>query len=109
MDWQKDAIGKIYDNSHGTRRCIISVGRNSGKTCFAACLLLVHLAGPVAIPNSQLFFRRASRDQASLLHALAAKIVQMNPRLNDIIVCKRRHQTTGMPSDVSAVKKRPAL
>jgi hypothetical protein len=26
MNWQKDAFRKIYDNSHGTRRCIISVG-----------------------------------------------------------------------------------
>ena len=46
MDWQRDAIRKIYDNPHGTRRCIISVGRKCGKTTFAACLLLAHLAGP---------------------------------------------------------------
>ena len=32
MDWQKDAIRKIYDNPAGTRRAIVSVGRKSGKT-----------------------------------------------------------------------------
>ena len=32
MDWQRDTISKVYNNVHGTRRCIISVGRKSGKT-----------------------------------------------------------------------------
>jgi len=88
MDWQQDTVSKIYDNVHGTRRCIISVGRKSGKTTFAACLLLVHLAGPAAIPNSQLYSTAQSRDQAALLYALAAKIVRMSPSLSDAIVCK---------------------
>src|SRR5262249_17835237 len=82
MEWQQDAIRKTYDNPHGTRRCIISVGRKSGKTCLAACLLLVHLAGPAAIPNSQLYSTAMSRDQAALLYALAAKIVRMSPALS---------------------------
>jgi hypothetical protein len=47
MPWQRDAIRRTYDNPHGTRRCIISVGRKSGKTTYAACLLLAHLAGPL--------------------------------------------------------------
>ena len=88
MDWQKREILRIYDNSAGTRRAIVSVGRKSGKTTFAACLLLVHLAGPAAIANSQLYSTAQSRDQAAILYALAAKIVRMNPCLSDIIVCK---------------------
>src|SRR5215813_6429867 len=88
MEWQRDAIRKTYDNPHTTRRCIISVGRKSGKTTFAACLLLVHLVGPAAIPNSQLYSTAQSRDQAALLYALAAKIVRMSPTLSDVIVCK---------------------
>ena len=48
MDWQKREILRIYDNPAGTRRAIISVGRKSGKTTLAACLLLAHLAGPTA-------------------------------------------------------------
>src|SRR5215831_15206461 len=88
MDWQKDAIRKIYDNPATTRRAIVSVGRKSGKTTFAACLLLVHLVGPAAIANSQLFSAAQSRDQAALLYALAAKIVRMSPRLSSAIVCK---------------------
>jgi phage terminase large subunit-like protein len=88
MDWQKCEILRIYDNPAGTRRAIISVGRKSGKTTLAACLLLVHLAGPAAIPNSQLYSTAQSRDQAALLYALAAKIVRMSPRLSNAVVCK---------------------
>lgn len=44
------------------RRTIIRVGRKSGKTAFAACLLLVYLADPAAIPNSQLFSTAQPRD-----------------------------------------------
>src|SRR5215471_4246906 len=88
MDWQKREILRIYDNPAGTRRAIISVGRKSGKTTLAACLLLVHLAGPAAIPNSQLYSAAQSRDQAGLLFALAAKIVRMSPALSAAIVCR---------------------
>ena len=41
MDWQKREILRIYDNPATTRRAIISVGRKSGKTCLAACLVAV--------------------------------------------------------------------
>ena len=87
-DWQKREILCIYDNPATTRRAIISVGRKSGKTTFAACLLLVHLVGPAAIPNSQLYSAAQSRDQAALLYALAAKIVRMSSALGNAIVCK---------------------
>jgi phage terminase large subunit-like protein len=40
MLWQKREILRIYDNPAVTRRAIISVGRKSGKTSLAACLLL---------------------------------------------------------------------
>src|SRR5262245_29646343 len=89
MDWQKREVLRIYDNDAATtRRAIISVGRKSGKTSLAACLLLVHLAGPAAIPNSQLYSAAQSRDQAALLYALAAKIVRMSASLSNAIVCK---------------------
>src|SRR5215469_11722636 len=88
MEWQKREILSIYDNPAGTRRAIISVGRKSGKSSLCACLMLAHLAGPVAIPNSQLFSTGQSRDQAALLYALAAKIVRMSPRLSNAVVCK---------------------
>src|SRR4249920_211682 len=53
--WQKDEIKRIYDNPVGTRRAILSFARKNGKTALSACLLLVHLCGPKAIPNSNLY------------------------------------------------------
>src|SRR5215471_19990050 len=89
MEWQKNFILKTYENPRAvTRRAILSVPRKCGKTCLAACLLLVHLVGPAAIPNSQLYSAAQSRDQAALLYALAAKIVRMSPRLSAEVTCK---------------------
>ena len=63
--WQQGWIKRIYDNPHGTRRAIISVGRKNAKTALSAFLLLVHLCGIKAIPNSQLLSAAQSREQAS--------------------------------------------
>src|SRR5215831_14640064 len=39
MDWQKREILRVYDNAAPTRRVIISVGRKSGKTTYAAATI----------------------------------------------------------------------
>src|SRR6516165_9311118 len=85
--WQKDFIRLIYDNPHGTRRAILSVGRKNSKTTLCACLLLAHLCGPPAQsrPNSQLFSAAQSRDQAGIIFNLAAKMVRLNPALARIV------------------------
>jgi phage terminase large subunit-like protein len=36
FDWQKDLIRLIYDNPHGTRRALISMGRKNAKTTLSA-------------------------------------------------------------------------
>jgi phage terminase large subunit-like protein len=83
FEWQKAEIRRIYDNPHGTRRAIISMGRKNAKTTLSACLLLAHLCGPPARskPNSQLYSAAQSRDQAAIIFSLAAKMVRMNPEL----------------------------
>jgi phage terminase large subunit-like protein len=86
--WQRRAMVRIYDNPAGTRTAIISFGKKNGKTSFAACLLLLHLCGPEAVPNSQLPSTAQSRDQAAVLFALAAKIVRMSPKLDAVLVIR---------------------
>lgn len=88
--WQKDEIRRIYDNPdpRHTRRAILSFARKNGKTALAALLMLVHLIGPMAIANSQLFSSAQSREQASLIFALAAKIVRMSPELRGSVTVK---------------------
>lgn len=87
-DWQRAELRRIYDNPDGTRRAILSFGRKNGKTSLAAFLLLLHLVGPEAKPNSQLFSAAQSRDQAAVLFALAAKVVRQSPDLSQYIVIR---------------------
>lgn len=81
--FQRQVICGIYDNPNGTRRAIVSFGRKNAKTTLAAFLLLLHLVGYEAKPNSQLYSAAQSRDQAAILFALAAKIVRMSPALRE--------------------------
>ena len=83
--WQKREIRKIYDNEAGTRRAILSFGRKNGKTALAAFLLLLHICGPEARANSQLYSAAQSRDQASILFSLASKVIRLNPVLDAAI------------------------
>lgn len=78
-EFQRNIVLGIYDAS--CRRAIISFGRKNAKTTLAAFLLLLHLCGPEARPNSQLYSAAQSREQAGILFNLAAKIVRMSPAL----------------------------
>lgn len=85
-DWQQDELRRIYDNPARTRRAILSFGRKNGKSALASCLLLLHLCGPEARPNSRLYSTAQSRDQAGILFDLASKIVRQSPVLYDVVV-----------------------
>jgi phage terminase large subunit-like protein len=84
--WQREIIIGIYDTP--TRRAIISFGRKNAKTTLSALLLLLHLCGPEARANSQLFSAAQSRDQAALLFSLAAKVARLSPDLRQYVVIR---------------------
>jgi phage terminase large subunit-like protein len=83
--WQRQCVRDIYDNPAGTRRAILSFGRKNAKTGLAAFLLLLHLCGKEAKPNSQLFSAAQSRDQAAILFGYAAKCVRLSPTLRGFV------------------------
>lgn len=83
---QREIINGIYGSP--TRLAVVSVGRKNGKTALAAMLLLLHVAGPEAVYNSQLYSTALAREQAAILFALAAKIVRMSPDLIDFITVR---------------------
>lgn len=87
-EWQEDDLRKIYDNPAGTRLAIVSFGKKNGKTSLAGCLLLLHLCGPEAIPNTQLPSTAQSKEQAAVLFNLAAKMVRLNPALDRAIIIR---------------------
>lgn len=89
MGWQKDFLREVFDNEAGTRRAILSVGRKNSKSTLVAALMLAYIISrPLAQPNSQVYSAALSRDQASLIFSLMAKMVRMNPDLSQHIVVR---------------------
>lgn len=84
--WQRDIIHGIYDTP--TRLAIVSVGRKNAKTTTAAMLLLLHLCGPEARPNSELYSSALSRDQAAIIFRLASKMIRLSPELRDVVTIR---------------------
>lgn len=84
-EFMKEDFRAIYDNPAGTRRAIISRGRKNAKSTECAMVLLLHLCGPEAKANSQLFSAAQSRDQAAVLFMLASKMVRMSPTLSPFV------------------------
>jgi phage terminase large subunit-like protein len=93
---QKKWLVRIYDSP--TRMFILSMARKNAKTALAAMLLLLHLCGPEAKANSQLFSAAQSRDQASILFALAAKMVRMSNDLQQYVVVRDTAKQLFCPS-----------
>ena len=86
--FMKDDFRAIYDNPNGTRRAIISRGRKNAKTTESAMIVALHLCGPEARPNGQLFSAAQSRDQAAILFSLAAKMIRMSPDLSQVVTIR---------------------
>ena len=84
-EFQKDFIRAVYDNPNGTRRALLSMARKNGKTVTIACLLLAHLVGPEAKLNAQLVSGAMSRDQAALVFRAASQMVQLSPKLSQLV------------------------
>lgn len=92
---QKAWIIQIYDTP--TRMFILSMARKNAKTAFASFLLLLHLCGPEARPNSQLYSAAQSREQAAILYGYASKVVRMSPQLSEYVLPKESAKTLVCP------------
>lgn len=77
---QKHWLKQIYDTP--TRTFILSMARKNAKTALSAFIVLLHLCGPEARANSQIYSAAQSRDQAAILFELAAKVVRMSADLS---------------------------
>lgn len=90
-DWQKRFIRDVYEPHDRrtmrrlVRRAILSIARKNGKTALIAALALVHLVGPEAIDNGEIFSAANDRDQAAQVFKVAAQIVRADPELDDIL------------------------
>lgn len=96
--FQKKFIRAVYDNSAGTRRGYLSIGRKNGKTGLIAGILLAHLVGPEAQMNAQIVSGAMSRDQAAIVFDLASTMISLSPELMAVTrVVPSRKQLFGLP------------
>jgi len=87
--FQKRFIRDVYEPHyrHGrvwrrrVRRAILSIARKNGKTALIAALVLVHLIGPEAEQNGEIYSAATERDQAAIVFKFAAQLVRANPVL----------------------------
>jgi len=85
-DWQREFIFDVYapqhtDGSRLVRRAIFSLGRKNGKTLIAAALVLVHLVGPEAERNGEIYSAANDREQAAQVFKMAKQMVEAEPEL----------------------------
>jgi phage terminase large subunit-like protein len=67
------------------RRAILSIARKNGKTALIAALVLVHLVGPEAETNGEIFSAANDREQAAQVFKVARQIVEADSELGEII------------------------
>jgi phage terminase large subunit-like protein len=90
LPFQKEFVRAIYgpvdaDKKRIVRRAILSISRKNGKTALIACIALVHLVGPEAITNGEIYSAATTRAQAALVFKYAAQIVRADPELATLI------------------------
>ncbi len=84
--WQQAFIRAVYDpvNDAGrrtVRRAVLSIARKNGKTELAAALVLVHLIGPEAEPNGEIYSAANDREQASIVFGAVKRMIEATPAL----------------------------
>jgi phage terminase large subunit-like protein len=81
-----DVYGPVDKNGNRkVRRAILAMARKNGKTALIAALSLVHLVGPEAITNGEIYSAATEREQAALIFKYAAQIVRFDPELEAMI------------------------
>jgi phage terminase large subunit-like protein len=88
--WQKRFIVDVYAPKYEgggrmIRRAVLSVGRKNGKTLLAGALVLVHLVGPEAERNGEIFSAANDREQAGQVFKVARQMVEADPELAALV------------------------
>jgi phage terminase large subunit-like protein len=89
--WQKRWIRKVYREKGGRRQirqAILSMARKNGKTALIAGLVLVHLCGPEAVVNGQLYSVSYEREQAAIVFKYVAAMIYLDDELSDRLSVK---------------------
>jgi len=63
------------------RRAVLSIARKNGKTALIAALVLVHLVGPEAENNGEIYSAANEREQAAQVYKYTCQIIKADPEL----------------------------
>jgi phage terminase large subunit-like protein len=80
LDFQRQILHGIFDTP--TRRAIVSMGRQNGKTLISACLMLLHLCGPRHQRNGLLVSSALTREQSAILFTAAMQMIRLSRELS---------------------------
>ena len=67
------------------RRAVLSMGRKNGKTALAGALVLVHLIGPEAERNGEIYSAANDREQAAQVFKAARQMVEAEPEFEGVL------------------------
>ena len=91
--WQKKFILDVYGPHvqvgkawrRQVRRAVLSIARKNGKSTFIGAIVLVHLVGPEAVSNGEIYSAATEREQAALLYKVCAQMVRADPELEGML------------------------
>lgn len=90
--WQREFILNVYgpEDAKGNRkvrRALLSVARKNGKSAITAALVLVHLMGPEAKRNGEVYSAATDRNQATHIYKMAKQMIELDPELSAMVAC----------------------
>ncbi len=109
-DFQRDFIKDIYAEhnilgrgwTRRVRRGILSIARKNGKTALIAALVLVHLHGPEAIYNGEIYSAANNKDQAAQVYKFIFQMIDLDEDLAEDLVVVDSKKTITCPQFASS-------
>jgi len=91
--WQKKFIVDVYSPHTKTksewrrlvRRAVLSIARKNGKTALIGALVLVHLVGPEAVQNGEIYSAATERDQAAQVYKFCSQLIKADAELSGLL------------------------
>lgn len=89
--WQRDFIYDVYapvyeeTGRRVVRRAVFSVARKNGKTELSAALILLHLIGPEAEVNGELYSAANDKEQAAVVFEAVRQMIELTPAFKSVL------------------------
>ncbi|NJO39053.1 MAG: hypothetical protein HC871_17445 [Rhizobiales bacterium] len=85
------AVHQLFDEGSPVRESVISLPRKTGKSSFAAALVVAALLGPLARRNGAIVVAASSKDQARLVWQQAWAMIEASPAMLAKIKSRSQH------------------